>query len=57
MDFSNFKALADDNLTVTKMMNSVSGRVQNIVEKGENAGHQHFLLFPQCFQKTFRLGL
>ena len=22
---------------------------ENIVEKGENAGHQHFLLFPQCF--------
>ena len=20
--------------------------------KGENAGYQHFLLFPQCFQKT-----
>ena len=22
---------------------------QNIVGKGENAGNQHFLLFPQCF--------
>ena len=22
---------------------------ENIVEKGENAGDQHFLLFPQCF--------
>ena len=21
----------------------------NIVQKGENAGNQHFLLFPQCF--------
>ena len=21
----------------------------NIVGKGENAGHQHFLLYPQCF--------
>ena len=27
------------------------GRVENIVGKGENAGYQHFLLFPQCFQK------
>ena len=27
------------------------GKVDNIVEKGENAGYQHFLLFPQCFQK------
>ena len=26
--------------------------VKNIVEKGENAGYQHFLLFPQCFQGT-----
>ena len=23
--------------------------IENIVEKGENAGNQHFLLFPQCF--------
>ena len=23
---------------------------ENIVRKGENAGNQHFLLFPQCFQ-------
>ena len=22
---------------------------KNIIGKGENAGHQHFLLFPQCF--------
>ena len=27
-------------------------RVKNIVGKGENAGEQHFLLSPQCFQKT-----
>ena len=26
-------------------------RVENILGKGENAGNQHFLLFPQCFQK------
>ena len=30
-------------------------KVENIVEKGENAGYQHFLLFPQCFQKSFFL--
>ena len=33
-------------------MKFVSGRVENIVGKGENAGYQHFLLFLQCFQKT-----
>ena len=29
----------------------VLDRVENIVGKAENAGYQHFLLFPQCFQK------
>ena len=28
------------------------GWVENIAGKGENAGYQHFLLFPQCFQKA-----
>ena len=32
-------------------MKFVLGRVENIVGKGENAGCQHFLLFP-CFQKA-----
>ena len=36
---------------VLKMMIFVFDRVENIVEKGENAGYQHFLLFPQCFLK------
>ena len=27
-------------------------RVENSVGKGENAGYQHFLLFPLCFQKA-----
>ena len=31
-------------------MISVHDRVENIVGKGENAGYQYFLLFPQCFQ-------
>ena len=33
------------------MVISVLDRVENIVGKEENAGYQHFLLFPQCFQK------
>ena len=33
-------------------MISVYEQVENIVGKGENAGNQHFLLFPQCFQKA-----
>ena len=35
------------------MMQFIIARVENIVEKGENAGYQHFLLFSQCFQKAF----
>ena len=36
---------------VSHTLKFVLGKVENIVGKGENAGHQHFLLFPQCFQK------
>ena len=32
------------------------GSAENVVGKGENAGHQHFLLFPQCLQKTSDQG-
>ena len=31
---------------------SLSDTVENTVRKGENAGYQHFLLFPQGFPKT-----
>ena len=31
-------------------------QVENIVEKGGNAGYQHFLLFLQYFQKHFYTG-
>ena len=34
-----------------------SGVVENIAGKGENAGYQHFLLFPQCFQMASVLWL
>ena len=33
-------------------MISLYDRVENIVGKGENVGYQHFLLFPQFFQKA-----
>ena len=32
-------------------MKFISERIENILGKGENAGYQHFLLFPKCFQK------
>ena len=34
------------------MIISVFDTVENNVGKGENAGYQHFLLFPQCFDKA-----
>ena len=33
-------------------MDFVTGRVENIVGKGENAGVQHFHLFPKCLKKS-----
>ena len=53
LDWSKLKAFADDKLKVTEKLKMVLGRVENIVRKGENAGYQHFLLFPQCFLKAF----
>ena len=46
LDWTKFKALADDKLNVAKIMIYVFDRVEHIVEKEENAGYQHFLLFP-----------
>ena len=51
LDWSKFKAFADDKMIVTQKLKFVLGRIENIVGKGENAGYQHFLLSPQCFQK------
>ena len=50
LDWSKLKAFAVDKINVIEKL-FVLERVENIVKKGENAGYQHFLLFPQCFQK------
>ena len=54
--------IADDKLNVAKMTISLFDRAENSVGKGENAGYQHFLLFPQCFPKlsssrSFKVGI
>ena len=46
LHWSRLKAFADDKLKVAKIMISVFDNVENIVWKGQNAGYQHFLLFP-----------
>ena len=43
-----------ENLSFGKgLMSLKNAAVENIVEKGENAVHQYFLSFPQCFQKLY----
>ena len=49
--WSKKKAFADNKIKVTKGLKFVLRREENIVGKGEYAGYQHFLLFPQCFYK------
>ena len=56
LDQSKLKAFADDKLKLFKMANIVLDKVEKIAGKEENAGHQHFLFFPQFFQKPFSLG-
>ena len=46
------KAFADDKINMNQKLKFDMGRVENIVGKGENAGYQHFLLFPQYFRKA-----
>ena len=55
-DCSKLKAFADNKINVTKKQKLFFGWSENIVGKGENAAYQHFLLFPQCFQKVSFLG-
>ena len=57
LDWSKLKAFADDKLNLTEKLIFVLGKVEKIVRKGENAGYQHFLLFPLCFQKASCTGL
>ena len=56
LDLSKLKAFADDKCD-SKKPKFTFGRVENIVGKGENAGYQHYLLFPICFQKHTFSGL
>ena len=53
LSWPKLKAFADNKLNVTQNVKVVFQRIENTVGKEENAGDQHFLLFPQCFQKAF----
>ena len=52
-----FKAFADDKLNVTQNVQVVFHRTGNSMGKEENAGYQHFFLFPQCCRKGFSSGV
>ena len=52
LNTSKLKEFADDNLEFDENNRKLSKRVINIVEKGEIAHSEQFLLFPQRFQKT-----
>ena len=53
LDFSKMKEFADDNLRFDENGRQFSKKLQNTVGKGEIAHYEQFLLFPQCFQKTW----
>ena len=56
--YTNWKYLqTTKEMWVTKNLKIILVSVENIVEKEENAGYQHFLLFLQCFQKASFMGL
>ena len=55
LDMTKLKAFAENKFNA-KMTISLCDRVENTVGKEDNAGYQHFLLFPQCFLKPSSLG-
>ena len=56
LDVAILKVFADNKLYLAKMTIFLFDRAENTVRKGENAGYQHFPLFPQCFPKLSNLA-
>ena len=56
LDWFKLKAFNKNKISVTQILIFFPTWVENIVGKGENAGYQHFLLFPHCFQKFLLQG-
>ena len=62
LGWSQMKAFADDKINLNEPLKFVSGRIEHTFGEGKNAGYQHFLLFPKCFQKlpfsgSFKVGI
>ena len=47
---------ADDTIHVTQKLKFALGGIENIVGKGENAGHQHFLFSQNVFKRLLCQG-
>ena len=52
LDYSKLKAFADGKINVTENLNFVFEKMENLVEKGENACYQHFLFFSTTVFKS-----
>ena len=53
LDSSKLKEFAEDNFRFDDSDRMFSKWVEYSLGKGEIAWYEQFLLFPQCFQKTF----
>ena len=53
LNLSKLKAFGDDKINVTEKLKFEFARVEIIVGKGENAGNQHFLVFPRFSKPSF----
>ena len=53
LDSSKLKEFAKDNVKSDDALRKFSKWVENTVGKGEIARYEQFLLFLQCFQKTY----
>ena len=53
LDSSKLKEFADDNFRLDENGRKFFKQVGNNVGKGEIARYEQFLIFPQCFQKSF----
>ena len=53
LDSSKLKEIAGDNFKFDENGRKFLKQVENNVGKGEIARYEQFLLFPQCFQKTY----
>ena len=52
IDSSKLKEFADDRFKFDENGRKLSKQVENTAGKGEIAGYEQFLPFPQCFQKA-----